>query len=160
MIGAGSSSFRILVRLVERLRFLPLPAWRRHRTRPIDERDAIEYLARTPRVAGAAGRSLDIAGPEVLSYARMIERIAELMGIGRAGLPLPASITPAASPIVSAVTGQPLGLVRPLMESLERDLLPRDEAAPELYGLRPRSFRRAVEHALRRWEEREPLAAR
>ena len=90
VIGAGSSSFRILVRLVERLRFLPLPAWRRHRTRPIDERDAIEYLARTPRVAGAAGRSLDIAGPEVLSYARMIERIAELMDIGRAGLPLPA----------------------------------------------------------------------
>jgi hypothetical protein len=28
VIGAGSSSFRILVRLVERLRVLPLPAWR------------------------------------------------------------------------------------------------------------------------------------
>lgn len=160
VIGARSSSFRILVRLVERLRFLPLPAWRRHRTRPIDERDAIEYLTRTPRVAAAAGRSLDIAGPDMLSYARMIERIAELLGIGRTGLPLPASITPAASPIVSAVTGQPLGLVRPLMESLERDLLPRDDAARGLYNLRPRPFQRAVEHALRRWEEQEPLAAR
>ena len=28
LIGAGSSSFRMLVRLVERLRVLPLPAWR------------------------------------------------------------------------------------------------------------------------------------
>ena len=28
VIGAGSSSFRVLVRLVERLRVLPLPAWR------------------------------------------------------------------------------------------------------------------------------------
>ena len=28
VVGAGSSSFRILVRLVERLRVLPLPAWR------------------------------------------------------------------------------------------------------------------------------------
>src|SRR5215217_3644647 len=47
VIGAGSSSFRILVRLVERLRVLPLPAWRGNRTQPVAERDVIEYLART-----------------------------------------------------------------------------------------------------------------
>jgi uncharacterized protein YbjT (DUF2867 family) len=160
LIGARSPSFRILVRLVERLRLLPFPAWRRHRTQPIDERDALEYLARTPTVPGAAGRSLDIAGPDVLSYARMIERIAEHMGVGRAPLPLPASVTPAASPVVSAVTGQPLGLVRPLMESLEHDLVARDDEARALYRLRTRPFDRAVEHALREWERREPLAAR
>ena len=70
VIGAGSSSFRILVRLVERLRVLPLPAWRDNRTQPIAERDVIEYLARTPAVPGAAGRSLDIAGPDVVTYGR------------------------------------------------------------------------------------------
>ena len=48
VIGAGSSSFRLLVRLVERLRVMPLPRWRTNRTQPIDERDVIEYLARTP----------------------------------------------------------------------------------------------------------------
>ena len=59
------------------------------------------------------------------------------------------------------MTGQPLELVRPLMESLEHDLLPRDaEEAPRLYGIRPRRFDRAVEHALAEWESREPLAAR
>lgn len=160
MIGAGSSSFRILVRLVERLRVLPLPAWRDNCTRAIAERDAIEYLARTPAVTAAAGRSLDIAGPDVLSYAAMIERIAELMGVGRAPVSVPASATPTASPVVSAVTGQPLGLVRPLMESLEYDLLPRDDRARELYGVRPTPFDRAVERALREWEASEPLAAR
>ena len=47
------------------------------------------------------------------------------------------------------------------MESLESDVLPRDaEEAPRLYGIRPRGFDRAVEHALREWEEREPLGAR
>ena len=54
MIGAGSSSFRMLVRLVERLRVLVLPAWRRNRTQPIDERDVIEFLARTPATPAAA----------------------------------------------------------------------------------------------------------
>jgi uncharacterized protein YbjT (DUF2867 family) len=161
VIGAGSSSFRILVRLVERLRVLPLPAWRANRTQPVAERDVIEYLARTPEVPGAAGRWLDIAGPDVLSYGEMIERIAEAMGVGRTPLGLGASLTPPAAAVVAAVTGQPLELVRPLMESLETDLLARDpDEAPRLYGVRPLRFDRAVEQALREWESVEPLGAR
>jgi uncharacterized protein YbjT (DUF2867 family) len=160
IVGAGSSSFRILVRLVERLRVLPFPAWHDHRTQPIFERDAIEYLARTPRTPGAAGRSLDIAGPDVLSYGAMIERIADHMGVGRLPVRLRVSQTPAASAVVAGIVGQPLELVRPLMESLEYDLLPRDESARTIYGIRGHSFDRAVEHALREWERTEGLAAR
>jgi uncharacterized protein YbjT (DUF2867 family) len=161
VVGARSPSFRVLVRLVERLRVLPMPAWREHRTRPIDQRDVLDYLARTPAVPEAAGRSLDIAGPDVLTYGAMIERIAELMGVGRVPLPLRASHTPPASAVVAAVTGQPLELVRPLMESLESDILPRDpDEAPGIYGLRPRPFTRAVEWALAEWEASEPLGAR
>ena len=160
VIGAGSSSFRLLVRLVERLRVLPFPGWHRNRTQPIDERDVIEYLARTPQVAGAAGRSLDVVGPDELTYGQMIERIAESMGVGRMPITLRRSHTPPASAVVAAVTGQPLELVRPLMESLESDILPRDpDEAPRLYGIRPRPFDRAVERALREWEEVEELAA-
>lgn len=160
VVGAESDSFRILVRLVERLRVLPFPSWQLHRTQPIDERDAIEYLARAPSLAAAAGRSLDAVGPDVLSYADMIRRIAELMGVGRAPIALRWSQTPAASAVVSAITGRPLELVRPLMQSLETDLLPRDDDAAELLGVRPRRFDRAVEHALADWERAEPLAAR
>jgi uncharacterized protein YbjT (DUF2867 family) len=161
VIGAGSSSFRLLVRLVERLRVLPLPRWRKNRTAPIDERDVIEYLARTPSAPDAAGRSLDVAGPDVMTYGRMIERIADEMGVGRLPLALGRSLTPPASAVVAAVTGQPIELVRPLMESLETDLLPRDpDEAPRLYGLRPHRFERAVEHALAEWETLEPLGAR
>lgn len=161
LIGAQSSSFRILVRLIERLRLLPLPAWRVNRTQPIAERDAVEFLARTPTTPATTGRSLDIAGPDVVSYGEMIERIADHMGVGRMPLDLGVSLTPPASAFVSAVTGQPLELVRPLMESLEHDLLPRDpDEAPRLYGIAPLSFERAVERALADWESREELAAR
>jgi uncharacterized protein YbjT (DUF2867 family) len=161
VVGAGSSSFRMLVRLVERLRILPLPAWRGNRTQPIAERDVIEHLARTPEVAAAAGRSLDVVGPDVVTYSEMIARIAEAMGVGRMPLGLGASLTPPAAAVVAAVTGQPLELVRPLMESLESDLLPRDaNEAARLYGIRPLAFDRAVERALREWESLEPLGAR
>jgi uncharacterized protein YbjT (DUF2867 family) len=161
VIGAGSSSFRILVRLVERLRVLPLPRWRHNRTQPIDERDVVEFLARTPQVPGAAGRALDVAGPDVMTYGDMIERIADALGVGRLPLGFGRSLTPPASAVVAGVTGQPLELVRPLMESLETDLLPRDpEEAPRLYGLRSHSFDRALDHALAEWERAEPLGAR
>ena len=71
------------------------------------------------------------------------------------------SLTPPASAVVAAVTGQPVELVRPLMESLEYDILPRDAAeAWRLFDIRPLSFERAVTRALREWESRETLGAR
>jgi uncharacterized protein YbjT (DUF2867 family) len=161
VVGAGSSSFRVLVRLVERLRVLPLPAWRKNRTQPIAERDVIELLALTPSEAAAAGRSLDAAGPDVMTYGEMIERIAEAMGVGRMPLGFGRSLTPPASAFVAGVTGQPLELVRPLMESLESDILPRaGHDAAAVYGIRPLGFDRSVERALREWEAGEPLGAR
>ncbi|MGH2846810.1 MAG: NAD(P)H-binding protein [Thermoleophilaceae bacterium] len=161
VVGALSPSFRVLVRLVERLRVLPMPAWRRNRTQPIAERDVVELLARTPEVPAAAGRSLDAVGPDVMTYGEMIERIAEAMGVGRMPVGFGASLTPPASAVVAAVSGQPLELVRPLMESLESDILPRDAGeSARLYGIRPLPFERAVDRALREWESREPLGAR
>ena len=160
VIGAGSSSFRLLVRLVERLRVLPFPAWHDNRTAAIAEVDAIEYLARAPQEPDAAGQILDITGPDVLSYGAMIERIADAMGVGRLPVAIPASQTPAASAVVAAVVGAPIELVRPLMQSLETDLLPRDDRAQEIFGLKRHTFDRAVDHALREWEDDEELGAR
>ena len=160
VVGAGSSSFRLLVRLIERLRVLPFPAWHDNRTAAIAEVDAIEYLARAPRVPEAEGQILDIAGPDVLSYGTMIERIADAMGVGRMPISIPATQTPAASAVVAALVGAPVELVRPLMQSLETDLLPRDDRAQQIFGLRRHSFDRAVEHALREWEDDEELGAR
>src|SRR3954449_3911497 len=58
VIGARSRSFRFLVRLIERLPVLALPAWRVHRTQPIDGRDVLEFLAaaEVPRAARVGPR--------------------------------------------------------------------------------------------------------
>jgi uncharacterized protein YbjT (DUF2867 family) len=160
MIGARSAPFRLLVRLVERLRFLPFPEWSANRTRPIDERDGIEYLARAPFEPAAAGRSLDIGGPDVLSYAEIIEGIAEHLGVRRTPLHFNSSQTSAASAVVAAIVDEPIELVRPLMVSLETDLLPRNDDAREIFGLRLHSFDRSVDRALADWEREEELTAR
>jgi uncharacterized protein YbjT (DUF2867 family) len=161
VVGADSRSFRFLVRLVERLPVLALPGWRDRRTAPIDGRDVIELLARAADAPEVAGESLDIGGPEVLSYGAMIERIRDHMLVGRPAIRLGSfQATPLTSRISSAVAGETHELVGPLMEGLAYDLLPRDDRAARLLGVRLHSFDAAVEHALRVWEEREPLKAR
>ncbi len=159
IVGAGSRSFRFLVRLVERLPVLALPPWRTHRTQPLDERDMLEYLARAATGA-VGGRTLDIAGPDTLSYGAMIERVAELMLVGRPPLRLGVSLTPVASVVAARIAGEELALAGPLMESLATDLLADDRETRALLGVRLHSYDAAVERALRDWERHEPLRAR
>jgi uncharacterized protein YbjT (DUF2867 family) len=160
VIGARSRSFRFLVRLVERLPVLALPAWWRFRTQPIDERDVVEYLRGAASEPAVGGLALDIAGPDTLSYGEIVTRIAELMMVRRPALRLPFTLTPVASPVAAAVAGEDLALVGPLMAGLEGDLLLDDAQARRLLPVRLHSFDRAVEHALHEWERREPLRAR
>jgi uncharacterized protein YbjT (DUF2867 family) len=161
VIGARSRSFRFLVRLIERLPVLALPAWRDNRTRPIDGRDMLEYLARAATIEAAdAGRSYDIAGPDLLTYGEMLRRIADSMLVHRPTLGINLTMTPIASVIAAAIAGEDPALIEPLMESLEHDLLPRDEDAARIFGVRPRRFDAAVERALRDWERDEEIAAR
>jgi uncharacterized protein YbjT (DUF2867 family) len=161
VIGARSRSFRFLVRLVERLPVLAVPAWRRYRTAPIDERDVVEILARAADNAQVAGQILDIAGPDTVSYGELIDRIADLMLVDRAAVRFNRlTVTPIASRIAAIVAGEEYELIGPLMESLDSDLLPRDDRAVRLLGVRRHTLDAAIEHALADWERDEPLAAR
>jgi len=162
VIGARSRSFRFLVRLVERIPVLPMPPWVRNRTQPVDGRDMLEFLARAATVRDVAGRSLDVAGPDVLTYGELIERIRDLLMLNRPAISLPLNMTAVASQVAAAIAGEDPALIEPLMGSLGSDILPRDMTAPELFGVRLHSFERAVERALREWELAEPgtVAAR
>jgi uncharacterized protein YbjT (DUF2867 family) len=161
VIGARSRSFRLLVRLIERLPVLALPAWRDNRTAPVDGRDVLEFLARSATApTSLGGRSWDIAGPDVLSYADLIERIADRMHVSRPSVSLGVNLTPLASVLAAAVAGEDAGLIGPLMESLEHDLLPRDDAAAAAFGVRLHRLDAALDRALREWERDEELAAR
>ena len=162
VIGARSRSFRFLVKLVSRVPVIPMPPWTRFRTQPIDGRDVRELLARAASEPAVGGKSLDIAGPDVVTYGEMIERIRDLLVLGRPGFRLPFGASAVASRIAAAIAGEDPELIGPLMGSLGTDLLPRDMEAPRLLGVRLHTFERAVERALREWEEAEPgsVAAR
>ena len=159
VIGARSRSFRFLVRLVERMPVLTLPAWRDFRTQPIDSRDVSEMLA-AAAYAPVAGRSLDIGGPDILTYGELIETIAEEMLVNRPTVGFRVNLTGLTARVAAAIAGEDPELVVPLMEGLHGDLLPRNHHADELLSVHLHSFHSAVAHALGEWERSEPLAAR
>jgi len=140
---------------------LALPAWRDHRTAPIDGRDLLEFLARAATAGPElAGRSWDVGGPDVVTYGAMITSIADAMLIARPVIPVDVTLTPLTSVVGAAIAGEDPGLIEPLMESLSHDLLPRDDTAADAFGVRLHRFDAAVERALREWEGDEELAAR
>ena len=161
VIGARSRSFRFLVHLVERLPVLAVPAWHTHVTRPIDERDVIEMLARAATSEAVGGESLDIGGPDTVSYGELIDRIRHHMLVSRPTISFRRlTVTPIASRISAVIAGEDHALVGPLMESLGEDLLPRDDRGVKLLGVRLHSLDASIEHALREWEAAERLIAR
>jgi uncharacterized protein YbjT (DUF2867 family) len=161
VIGAGSRSFRFLVRLVERLPVLAIPAWRTNRTAPIDERDMVELLARSATNDAVCGESLDAGGPETVTYEELIDRIRDSMLLDRPTVRLRRlTLTPIASRVSALIAGEDHALIGPLMAGLDGDLLPRDDRAARLLGVRLHGLDAAIERALREWEAREPLAAR
>jgi uncharacterized protein YbjT (DUF2867 family) len=160
-IGAESSSFRFLVHLIERMPLLPVPAWGVHKSAPIDERDLIELLARALTNEAVCGQSLDAGGPELLSYAELIDRIRYHMFVERPTVNFRRlNATPIVSRIAALVANADHALIGTMMESLEEDLLPRGGQAAEVLGLRLHSLDSAIERSLRDWEASEQLAAR
>lgn len=161
VIGAQNRSFRFLVHLVERLPVLLVPAWRNNLTQPIDERDMLELLARSADSDRVGGCSLDIGGPDIVSYGQLIDRIRHHMLVDRPTISFKRlTVTPIASRVSAVIAGEEPELIEPLMESLATDLVVGDNRASELLDVRLHSLDSAIEHALREWEAVEPLRAR
>ncbi|OLT29428.1 NAD(P)-dependent oxidoreductase [Nocardiopsis sp. CNR-923] len=122
IIGSGSASFEMLRHLTERLPVMTTPRWVRSRVQPIAVRDVLRLLVESAQLPEGTNRTFDIGGPEVLTYAEMIQRFAAIAGIRRRCiLPLPLLSPGLSSHWVGLVTPVPASIARPLVESLRHD---------------------------------------
>ena len=80
VIGAGSESYRTVRYLVGRLPAMIAPAWLRNRTQPIAIDDVLEYLAQAAERPEAAGQEIQIGGPDVMTYAELLDLMADVLG--------------------------------------------------------------------------------
>ena len=73
IIGSGSASFEILRYLVERLPIMITPRWLSTECQPIAVRNVLHYLVEAMECPETAGQTLDISGPEVVTYLELKE---------------------------------------------------------------------------------------
>ncbi|MFN8178860.1 MAG: SDR family oxidoreductase [bacterium] len=167
IIGSGSASFEILRYLVERLPVMVTPRWVHTPAQPIAIRDALHYLVECLSTPETIGRTLDIGGPEILTYADIIGILAEARGLPRRRIvPVPV-LTPRLSSLwIHLVTPVSRHIARPLAEGLRNPVVCRNDDAARLMPHRCLTVREAIEAALGRearddvettWKDAGPL---
>ncbi len=83
VIGSGSASFEMLRHLTHRLPIMTTPKWVSNRTHPIAVRDVLWYLGNAAKLENPVSGIFDIGGPEILSYADMMQKFAKCSGLRR-----------------------------------------------------------------------------
>lgn len=154
ILGSGSASFEMMRHLTERLPVMVTPRWVRNRIQPIAIRDVLRYLVGAAAMPPEVNRTFDIGGPQVLTYADMMQGYARVAGLGRRLiLPLPVLTPWLASHWVGVVTPVPAALAKPLVGSLIHEVVCREDDIRSYVPDPPEGlldFESAVRLALRR----------
>ncbi|MGN6380872.1 MAG: NAD(P)H-binding protein [Gaiellales bacterium] len=149
VIAPGSAAFETVVSLVDRLPAMICPRWVNTLTQPIAAADIVRYLAGVAGRRDAFGQTYDAAGPEVMSYRGMIERVAVLLGRRPLIIEVPV-LTPALSALwLHLVTPVRASVARPLVEGLRNETVARDHRLRELVPIEQTPFSEAARVALR-----------
>jgi uncharacterized protein YbjT (DUF2867 family) len=124
VLGSGSASFEMLRYLTERLPVMVTPRWVHSRIQPIAVRDVLRYLVGCAQLPPTVNRAFDVGGPDVMNYAEMMQRYAEVAGLPRRRiLPVPFFSPSLSSHWVGLITPVPAGIARPLVESLRNTVV-------------------------------------
>jgi uncharacterized protein YbjT (DUF2867 family) len=148
IMGAGGAPFEMLRYLVERLPVMVCPRWIETRCQPIDIQDMVAYLIGCLREPKTAGLSLDVGGPDIITYRIMMETYARVRGLKRLIITVPI-LTPKLSTFwVNLVTPVPSGIVNPLVEGLRNEVICRDNHIRELIPIPLTSLEVSICNAL------------
>ncbi len=132
IIGSGGASFEMLRYLVERLPIMICPRWLNTQCQPIAVENAIDYLVGCLENSATAGLTLDIGGPDILTYREMMLLYARIRGLRRFIFMVPVLTPHLSSYWVNLMTPVPAGIVIPLVEGLKNSVVCRENRIREL----------------------------
>jgi uncharacterized protein YbjT (DUF2867 family) len=150
IIGSGSLSFEMIRSLVERLPVMVTPRWVRVTAQPIAITDVLAYLqAALELETGNRSLTIEIGGPDRVSYGELMREYARQRGLRRLMIPVPL-LTPRLSSLwLGLVTPLYARVGRKLVDSLRHPTVVRDNSAQRLFSIRPVGVREAIARALR-----------
>jgi uncharacterized protein YbjT (DUF2867 family)/membrane protease YdiL (CAAX protease family) len=152
VIGHNGLSWEMTRQLVERLPMMITPRWVRTRTQPVALSDVVRYLVAVLEVPETTGRPLEVGGPDVLSYAEMMRRVARHQGRTILVLPVPLLSPNLSSHWLNLVTDVDTAAGRSLVDSMVNEVVVTDHTLERLVPLDLRTFDEAISEA---FEERE-----
>jgi uncharacterized protein YbjT (DUF2867 family) len=153
LIGAGGASFELIRYLAERLPVMMCPRWIKTRSQPIAVQNVISYLVGCLHQPATAGLTLDIGGPEIITYEEMIKIYVRVRGLHRFLFTVPV-LTPRLSAYwINLVTPVPAGVVFPLVEGLKNEVVCRDNRIRDLISAELMTMEEAICTALTETEK-------
>lgn len=153
IVGSGSLSFELIHHLVNRLPLMICPRWVYTRTQPIAIADILRYLVSCLNRPGTAGKSIDLGGPEVLTYRDMMLTVARVLGLKRLLIQVPVLTPRLSSYWVNLVTPIQTQVARALIESLRHETVCENDLAATHFDIEPMDFESSVRRALARIRE-------
>jgi uncharacterized protein YbjT (DUF2867 family) len=148
IVGEGSAAFETILALVERLPVMVCPRWVSVETQPVALSDVLAALTGVCGRADTFGETFDLGGPEVMTYRKMMERVARIRGKHPLLIEVP-FLTPRLSSLwLYLVTPASVAVARPLVEGLRIPTVAHDDRIWQLLGVPQTSFDDAIRFAL------------
>ncbi|WP_327053663.1 NAD(P)H-binding protein [Halomicrococcus gelatinilyticus] len=148
VLGAESTSFRIVRQLAARLPLMITPRWVHTECQPIAVDDVVAYLVGTLDAPATAGGTYEIGGPDVLTYGEMVLQTGDVLGRQTWMIPVPV-LTPRLSAYwVGLVTDVPSDVAHPLILGLKTRTVVEDDRIRSLVPVELTPFDDAVRQAV------------
>ena len=148
VIGSGSLSFEMIRALVQRLPVMICPRWVNVKAQPIAVEDVIAYLMEALDLPAEQAYVFEIGGSDQVSYGEIMQEYARQCGLRRWMISVPV-LTPRLSSLwLGLVTPIYARIGRKLVDSMRNPTLVRDPLALNIFRVKPKGLKEAIERAL------------
>ncbi|HEY5822287.1 MAG TPA: NAD(P)H-binding protein [Propionibacteriaceae bacterium] len=150
VVGHGGISWEMTRQLVDHLPAMVVPHWATTRTQPIALADIVRYLVGVLEPAEAKGQTYEVGGPDILTYAEMMQRVSRIVkhrSLPMLAIPL---LTPRlSSHWLSFVTDVDTQTARNLIDSMNNEVVVTENAIKQVVPGTSMGYDDAVREALR-----------
>jgi uncharacterized protein YbjT (DUF2867 family) len=122
VVGAGSTSYEVVRQLASLLLVQPVPLWLDTSVQPIAVSDVVRALVDALADDAPTG-SLDVGGPDVVTYPELLAAYCRAAGLVRVQVPAPVAPAGVSRLVTAGLVGAPFWTVTSLVESLRHSMV-------------------------------------
>jgi len=140
VIGRGSMGFELLLSLVKQLPVVLLPGNRHALHQPIALSDLLSYLTRCLDEPRTCGRTFDVGGQDQLSYAELVDQVAQALGRRCLKVNIPLGVVRTFLFLGQKVGLRLAGIPLNAMDGMQGDMVCRESAIREILPGQTKTF--------------------